>query len=52
MGDAVSRPVGVTSPVRPARRATYAHTALAFLERGALEHPARVAVTDEGGSYE
>lgn len=52
MGDAVSRPAGVTSPVRPARRATYAHTALAFLERGALEHPARVAVTDEGGSYE
>lgn len=52
MGDAVPRPVGFTSSARPARRATYAHTALAFLERGALEHPARAAVTDEGGSYE
>ncbi|WP_072374464.1 amino acid adenylation domain-containing protein [Thermophilibacter mediterraneus] len=30
-------------------KATYAHTALAFLERGARSHPERVAVVDERG---
>lgn len=29
----------------------YRHTALCFLERGALMHPAKVAVVDEVGSY-
>lgn len=36
-------PVGAGAP-------RYAHTALVFLERGALAHPGRVAVTDERGS--
>ena len=51
MAETVLRLVGDASPAGSPRRATYARTALAFLERGALDHPARVAVTDEGGSY-
>ena len=30
---------------------TYRHTALVFLERGAVRHPGRVAVVDERSSY-